>query len=92
MYQIAKRTPKEAGEKIYDGQDLTKEVNLVEEGKEPNPVMIAKDLTEGQDAELISMLKKYKDCFAWKYSDMKGVPREVVQHTIPMVPGANPMK
>ena len=38
------------------------------------------------------MLKEYKDCFAWSYEDMKGVPPEVVQHTIPIRDDAKPVQ
>ena len=38
------------------------------------------------------MLKEYKDCFAWSYEDMKGVPPEVVQHTIPLRDDAKPVQ
>ena len=42
------------------------------------------DLSKEEESDLITLLKEYKDCFAWSYEDMKGVPPEVVQHTIPI--------
>ena len=36
--------------------------------------------------------KEYKDCFAWSCDDMKGVPPEVVQHTIPIRDDAKPVQ
>ena len=30
----------------------------------------------------MTLLKEYKDCFAWSYEDMKGVSLQVVQHTM----------
>ena len=41
---------------------------------------------------MITLLKEYKDCFAWSYEDMKGVPPEVVQHTIPIRDDAKPVQ
>jgi hypothetical protein len=32
------------------------------------------------------------DVFAWKPSDMKGVPREVVEHKLNIKPGLKPVK
>ena len=41
-------------------------------------------LTKEEGGNLIVLLKEYKDCFAWSFEDMKGMPPEVVQHTIPI--------
>jgi hypothetical protein len=31
---------------------------------------------------------EYRDIFTWSYRDLKGIPPEVAQHTIPLIPGA----
>ena len=37
-------------------------------------------------------LRDNKDIFAWKPSDMLGIPREVVEHTLKIHPGSKPIK
>jgi hypothetical protein len=41
---------------------------------------------------LIDFLKANLNMFAWKPSDMKGIPREVVEHKLNIKPGSKPMK
>lgn len=59
-----------------------KEVNLATSGEVPKLVFVLVDLIEKEEKELITLLKEYKDCSAWAYEDMKGVPPKVIQHTI----------
>ena len=47
-------------------------------------MFISIDLTPKEEQQLVLLLKEYQECFAWSYEDMKGVPLEVVQHTIPI--------
>jgi hypothetical protein len=42
--------------------------------------------------ELIKLLREYKDCFAWDYSEMPGLDRSVVEHRLPIKPGYKPYK
>jgi hypothetical protein len=42
--------------------------------------------------ELIKLLKEYKDCFAWDYSEMPGLDRSIVEHRLPIKPGFKPYK
>jgi hypothetical protein len=41
---------------------------------------------------LVDFLKANLDVFALKPSDMKGVPREVVEHKLNIKPGSKPVK
>jgi hypothetical protein len=41
---------------------------------------------------LVDFLKANLDVFAWKPSDMKGVPREVAKHKLNIKLGSNPVK
>ena len=50
------------------------------------------DLSKEEESDLITLLREYKDCFAWSYEDMKGVPPEVVQHTIPIRDDVKPVQ
>ncbi|RYA52489.1 hypothetical protein, partial [Enterobacter cloacae complex sp. CH23B] len=68
----------------YKGPENAKRVDLDELGEEPRPAYIANDLTEEEEKLLLSLLKEYRDIFAWSYKDLKGVDPEICQHTIPM--------
>jgi len=36
------------------------------------------------------LLKEYKDCFAWDYTEMPGLDRSIVEHRLPMKSGFRP--
>ena len=76
----------------YDGLEDAKKIDLAEPGEEPRLTWIATDLSQEEEALLISMLKKYKDVFAWSYKDLKGVDPAICQHIIPMREDAKPSK
>jgi hypothetical protein len=44
------------------------------------------------ESVLIDFLKANLDVFAWKPSDMKGIPREVAEHKLNIKPGSKPVK
>jgi hypothetical protein len=41
---------------------------------------------------LVDFLKANLNVFAWKPSDMKGIPREVSEHKLNIKPGSKPVK
>ena len=41
---------------------------------------------------MIALLKEFKDLFAWSYVNIKGVPVEVVTHSIPMQADSRPIR
>jgi len=42
-------------------------------GDKPRPTYISANLDPEFRIELINLLKEYKDCFAWDYSEMPGL-------------------
>lgn len=74
----------------YDDPENTKKIDLAEPGEEPKPVFIDDDLSSGEEAEIISLLKEYRDVFAWFYKDLKCVDPNICHHTIPMRADAKP--
>jgi hypothetical protein len=42
--------------------------------------------------EFIKLLKEYKDCFAWDYSEMLGLDHSIVEHRLPIKSGFKPYK
>jgi len=35
---------------------------------------------------------EYRDVFVWSYKDLKGIPPEIAQHRIPIIPGSKPVR
>jgi hypothetical protein len=52
------------------------------DGDKPRPTFISANLNPNFREELIKLLKKYKDCFAWDYSEMPGLDRSIVEHRL----------
>nr|GEV95577.1 reverse transcriptase domain-containing protein [Tanacetum cinerariifolium] len=52
------------------------------EGDNKLPVIIAKDLSVEEKADLITILKSHKRAIAWKLSDIKGINPEFCSHKI----------
>jgi hypothetical protein len=42
--------------------------------------------------EMIGLLKEYSDCFAWNYTEMPVLSREIVEHRLPIKSGFRPFK
>jgi hypothetical protein len=69
--------------------DKLEEVDI-EDGDKPRPTFIIANLDSSFRKELIKLLKEYKDCFAWDYSEMPGLDRSIVEHRLPIKPGFRP--
>jgi hypothetical protein len=41
---------------------------------------------------MIGLLKEYSDCFAWNYTEMPGLSREIVERRLPIKSGFRPFK
>jgi hypothetical protein len=52
-------------------------------GDKPRPTFMSANLESDFREELIKLLKEYKDCFAWDYSEMPGLDRSIVEHRLP---------
>ncbi|RYA67999.1 hypothetical protein DD598_26130, partial [Enterobacter cloacae complex sp. 2DZ2F16B1] len=76
----------------YDGPEDAKKVDLAAPGEPPRPVYIATDLSPGEEERLLSLLREYRDVFAWSYKDLKGVDPSICQHTIPLKQDAKPSR
>ena len=42
--------------------------------------------------KLIELLKEYVECFAWNYTEMPGLSRELIEHRLPIKSGFRPHK
>jgi hypothetical protein len=61
-------------------------------GDKPRPTFISANLESSFREELIKLLREYKDCFAWDYSEMPCLDRSIVEHQLPIKPGFRPYK
>jgi hypothetical protein len=61
-------------------------------GKTPRPTFVNKTLETDPRNEMIGLLKEYSDCFAWNYTEMPGLSREIVEHRLPIKSGFRPFK
>ena len=53
-------------------------------------MFISANLDPKYKQELTSLLKEYKDCFAWEYYEMPSLDRSIVEHRLPIKPGYRP--
>lgn len=72
-------------------QDELLEVNLGTED-EPRPTYISKNLSPEMADAVMNILNEYRDCFAWDYSEMPGLDRNLVEHQLPIKEGFRPFK
>ena len=72
-------------------EEELEEVDLGSGSQEPRPISISASLTEKEKSELILLLKKFKDIFAWDYSEMPGLDLGLVVHTLDVDPEAKPV-
>jgi hypothetical protein len=61
-------------------------------GKTPRLTFVNKTLEDDARDEMIDLLKVYYDCFAWSYTEMPGLSRELVEHRLPIKYGFRPFK
>jgi hypothetical protein len=75
----------------FTSADPLEEIDIGD-GKTPRPTFVNKTLETDPRNEMISLLKEYSDCFAWNYTDMPGLSREIVEHRLPIKSGFRPFK
>ena len=84
------------GEKRFDEptstvEEPTKEINLGTKD-DLQTIIINLNLDLEEECALIKVLKEYKDAFAWTYEDMPGLDPTLVEHRLPIKPGAKAVK
>ena len=71
--------------------ERTKKVPLCEDVPD-RMVTIGRGLEEAEEARLIKFLRNNQDAFAWSSSDLRGISRDVMEHTLKVEPKAKPVK
>ena len=61
-------------------------------GDKPWPTFISKKLDPALREEMIVLLKEYRDCFAWDYTEMPGLDRSIIEHRLPLKKGFRPFQ
>ena len=59
---------------------------------QPREMRIGTTLSADKRDSLLRLLRSYLDVFAWSYEDMPGLAPSIVQHHLPLVPHARPVK
>ena len=72
-------------------EQQTEVVLIGPEGSEET-VQISKEMEPEERDQLVGLLKEYHDVFAWKYTQMKGIPTQVGLHKILLEPDATPVQ
>ncbi|CAL9012184.1 unnamed protein product [Prunus brigantina] len=81
--------PAEMEDDYPEVQDPLLEINVGTEA-EPRPLFVSQLLNPELAAEIIGLLHEYKDCFAWDYHEMPGLPRSLVEHELKIQEGFRP--
>ena len=76
-------------EQGFTSADLLEEIDIGD-GDRPRTTFISANQDPKYKQELKSILKEYKDCFAWEYYEMPGLDRSIVEHRLPIKPGFRP--
>ena len=59
---------------------------------QPREIRIGSSLPPDERSGLIDLLRSYLDVFSWSYEDMPGFDPTIVQHHLPILPHARPVK
>ena len=59
---------------------------------QPKELKIGSSLSLDERSRLIDLLRSYLDVFAWSYEDMPGLDPSIIQHYLPILPHARPVK
>jgi hypothetical protein len=71
--------------------DTLDEVDIGD-GKVQCPMFNNANLSVKQKGKVLELLRGYVDCFAWNYTEMPDLGRDLVEHRLPIKPGFCPYK
>jgi hypothetical protein len=75
----------------FSSMDDLEEIDIGD-GIVPRPTYVSARLDVNQKHEVIELLKAYTCCFAWDYTEMPGLSKELVEHQLPIKAGFRPYK
>lgn len=68
------------------------EFDLVEEGKESQPIFISVSFFTDLKQELLGLMRESKDVFTWTYAEMLKLDPQLVTHQLNIIEGSKPVK
>jgi hypothetical protein len=71
--------------------DALEEIDIGD-GITPRLTFVKRVLSVDYKSNLVELLRKYIDCFAWNYQEMLGLSRDLVQHRLSIKAGFRPFK
>ena len=73
---------------------ITGSIELIDFGTpdQLREITIVFSLSPDKRSRLIDLLRSFLDVFAWSYEDMSGLDSSIVQHHLPILPHARPVK
>ncbi|KAL2613183.1 hypothetical protein R1flu_024875 [Riccia fluitans] len=72
------------------GTNQSVEVNVGTEDR-PNVIRIGATLSPQERQQYVNLLREFKHVLAADYRDMKGIPPEIVEHRIDLLPNTRPL-
>ena len=75
----------------FSSADPLEEIDIGD-GSIPRPTFIKASLKADQKSKVCLLLKEFVDCFAWNYTEMPGLSRDLVEHRLPIKSGFRPHK
>jgi hypothetical protein len=61
-------------------------------GDKPRPIFISKRLDPSLREPMIALLREYRDCFMWDYTEMPGLDRSIVEDRLLLKRGFRPFQ
>ena len=75
----------------FSSADLLQEIDIGD-GRVPRPTFINANLEADQKSKVCALLREFIDYFAWNYSEMPGLSRDLVEHKLHNKSGFRPHK
>ncbi|KAG8482790.1 hypothetical protein CXB51_024036 [Gossypium anomalum] len=85
------RMVEQEDKQILPHEESVETINLGTEEKKQE-VKIGTSISESTRHNLITLLREYKDVFAWSYQDMPGLDEDLVVHKLPLKPECKPIQ
>ncbi|KAH9308873.1 hypothetical protein KI387_036784, partial [Taxus chinensis] len=60
--------------------------------EKPRKIWLGSNLSKEEKQSYVQLLKKYQDCLAWSYSELKAYREDLFQHEIPLESNAKPFR
>jgi hypothetical protein len=75
----------------FSSADPLEEIDIGDGGI-ARPTFINANMEADQKSKVCALLKEFVDCFAWNYTEMPGLSRDLVEHRLPIKSGFRPHK